>query len=69
MTYLEFFCEHWFFSLCFGMFVYGIVDCITVRIYNIFVLRYNQARNENVTQLKIHEKKAIDGEIVDDPKS
>jgi hypothetical protein len=69
MSYLEFFCEHWFFSLCLGMFVYGIVDCKTARIYNIFVLKYNQARNENVTQLNIHGKKVIDGEIVNDNKS
>lgn len=68
MSYLEFLCEHWFFSLCLGMFVFAVVDCVTARIYNIFVLRYNQARNENVTQLKIHGNKVNDGEIVDDHK-
>lgn len=61
MKYLEFFCEHWFFSLCLAIFIYVLVDDILIRIHNIFVLRVNQSRNNNVVDLtRIKEEKKND---------
>ena len=69
MRYLEFFCEHWFFAICVGIFVLCLVDCIMtnlqnifVHIHNTFVHIYNTKRNQNITDLKIEEMKEKRGQ-------
>lgn len=62
MKYLEFFCEHWFFSICAGIFILMIVDCVMTNLLNIFVHIYNTKRNQNITDLKIEEMKEKRGQ-------